>query len=57
MGRLQVQSGDGASVIAHEAYAVVRDFPAGGRVNFRVPLPTNGARYIVVVQGFEFGSR
>jgi hypothetical protein len=55
--RLQAQIVDVANPIVHEAFAVVRDVPAGGRVTFRLPLPASGARYIVVVHGFEFGTQ
>jgi hypothetical protein len=55
--RLQTQIVDGANLITQEAFAVVRDVPAGARVTFRVPLPASGARYIVAVHGFEFGTQ
>jgi hypothetical protein len=53
--RLQAQIVDGANT--HEAFAVVRDVPAGGRVTFRLPLPASGVRCIVVVHGFEFEAK
>jgi hypothetical protein len=54
--RLQAQIVDGAEQITHEAFAMVHDVPAGGRVSFRLPLPAAGIRYVVLVHAFQFGS-
>lgn len=55
--QLQAQVLDAAGQITHETLATMSDVPAGGRGNFRVPLPVTGVRYAVTVHAFEFGSR
>ena len=54
--RLQAQIVDGTEQITDEAFAIVRNVPAGGRVTFRLPLPAAGIRYVVLVNAFQFGS-
>jgi hypothetical protein len=53
--QLQAQVLDAAGQITHETFATMNDVPAGGRGNFRLPIPATGARYTVTVHGFEFG--
>ena len=54
--QLQAQVLDDSGQITHEALAPATDVPAGGRGSFRVQLPASGARYVVTVYAFEFGS-
>jgi hypothetical protein len=54
--QLQAQVLDDSGHITHEALAPVNDVPAGGRGSFRLQLPATGARYVVTVYAFEFGS-
>jgi hypothetical protein len=54
--QLQTQVLDDSGHITHEALGPVNDVPAGGRGSFRLQLPATGARYVVTVYAFEFGS-
>ena len=54
--QLQVQVLDASGHTVREASAPMTDVPAGGRGSFRLPLPDAGARYVVTVHAFEFGS-
>ena len=54
--QLQVQVLDASGHAVREATAPMTDVPAGGRGSFRLPLPDAGARYVVTVHAFEFGS-
>jgi hypothetical protein len=53
---LQAQVVDAAGQIVHEARGTASDVPAGGRGDFRLPLPATGTRYVVTVHAFEFGA-
>jgi hypothetical protein len=55
--QLQAQVLDGAGQISHETFARMNDVPPGGRGHFRLQLPASGARYVVTVYAFEFGSQ
>jgi hypothetical protein len=56
--QLQVQVLDTAGRVTGEVLgAVDQSVPPGGSATFRLPLPSPGARYAVLVHVFEFGDR
>jgi hypothetical protein len=55
---LQVQVLDEGGRVLGEVFGRIdRDVPPGGRWGFRLPLRERGARYAVLVYGFDFGER
>ena len=54
--QVQAQILDEAGQITHEALGTIGDIPPGGRGMFRLELPAVGARYVMTVHSFEFGT-